>query len=49
MGKKIGFVEAFSIGVGGIVGVVLFTYLYYKIEKHQLAKFMDKDLANGNN
>jgi len=32
-----------------IVGVVLFTYLYYKIEKHQLAKFMDKDLANGNN
>ena len=32
-----------------IVGVVLFTYLYYKIEKHQLAKFMDKDLENGNN
>jgi amino acid transporter len=29
-----------------IIGVVLFSYLYSKIENHQLAKFMDKDLEN---
>ena len=29
-----------------ILAVVAFTYLYIKIEKHKLSKFMDKDLEN---
>jgi amino acid transporter len=29
-----------------IIGVIVFTYTYYKIENHKLSKFMDKDLEN---